>query len=182
MDRVVENFLKRQLQVARQFTAASGIVKIAHVPMPGENPALPQHYVAEFACRGLVKQPDGSVTEADRFVVGIYFPDSYLRSANTFETLTWIGPLNVYHPNILPPLICVGERFMRPGTGLEAIIYQVHSVITYVRWSSHAGLNEEACQWARNNQNRFPVDRRPLKTRALNVRVQTGKEAANGAQ
>ncbi|HVR30785.1 MAG TPA: hypothetical protein VMS86_14780 [Thermoanaerobaculia bacterium] len=28
-------------------------------------------------------------------------------------------------------------------------------------------LNREACVWARANQHRFPLDRRPLKRRAL---------------
>ena len=43
-------------------------------------------------------------------------------------------------------------------------------------------LNKEACQWARGHLDRFPVDRRPLKRRQLNLHVEpVGGQGPPGA-
>ena len=119
-----------------------------------------------------MKADDGKVVTHDHFAVGIYLADSYLHHAETFQVLTWLGPRNIFHPNIRAPYVCLGERFFRPGTPLVQIIYQLHAVITYRKWASNAGLNPDACQWAINNTHMFPADPRPLKRRTLNVELE----------
>jgi len=37
---------------------------------------------------------------------------------------------------------------------------------------SRSEPNKEACRWARANQGRFPIDRRPLKRRPLVLEVE----------
>ena len=97
--------------------------------------------------------------------VGIFFPDDYLRRAAIPEVLTWLGPVNVLHPNILGPAgaICIGH--LEPGMGLVDILYQLYEIIVYRKFNpqEHNSLNKAACAWARNNLSRFPTDRRPLK-------------------
>ena len=58
-----------------------------------------------------------------------------------------------------------------PGTELCDILYTLYEMISYSNWAPHDGLNQEACQWARNHQDLFPLDRRPLKRRALDLHV-----------
>jgi hypothetical protein len=47
--------------------------------------------------------------EAERFVVGIWFPDDYLRAADPFTVLTWLEPRAAFHPNIRAPFMCIGR-------------------------------------------------------------------------
>jgi hypothetical protein len=82
--------------------------------------------------------------------------------------LTWLAPRDIWHPNISAdaPVICVGR--LAPGTALVDLLYQLFEVITWnkVTMREDDALNRAACQWARRNGHRFPVDRRPLKRSA----------------
>jgi hypothetical protein len=64
------------------------------------------------------------------------------------------------------PLICVGR--LKPGTWLVDLLYQCYEIITYqkVTMREDDALNPLACVWSREHQQRFPIDRRPLKWRA----------------
>lgn len=167
-DRIFEAFLTRQYEDGMALARASDLVEL----FPMDDPP-PRHYVAQFRCRGLV-QIDGEIREGNEFAVGIYFPPDYLRCADPAQVLTWFGPPNVWHPNIADwaPLVCVGK--LAPGTSLSDIIYQLYEVISYQKVTPREddALNKAACAWVRNNAHRLPVDRRPLKRRALNIKVE----------
>ena len=67
-----------------------------------------------------------------------------------------------WHPNVRHPLICIGRVI--PGTPLVDLVHRVFEIVT---WQHHTSveidaLNAAACQWARTNADRLPVDRRPL--------------------
>jgi hypothetical protein len=160
IDKVLTSFLERQQADGLALAARSDILKLMAV---GSVP--PQQYVAEFRCKGLVKERDGRMGEAGLFAVGIFFPNDYLRRAAGSEVLTWLAPPNAFHPNIFGPAgaICIGR--LEPGTGLVAILYQVFEIIVYRKFNprEYDSLNKAACSWARNNQGRFPTDPRPLK-------------------
>ena len=101
------------------------------------------------------------------FDVGLHFPSNYLRRVDPTLVLACLKPFEVWHPNIRPPLICIGH--LPPGTGIVDIVYQVFEVITYnkVTMREDDALNRAACAWARKNQDRFPVDTRPLTRRRV---------------
>ena len=160
-DRVLEAFLSRQWQEGKELARQSDLLELE--PMDPIRP--PRFWVARFYCRGLVRASDGSVKEASGFEVGLSFPSDYLRRAEPSQVLTWLGPPEVWHPNIRPPAICVGR--IAPGTALVDLVYQCFEILTYHNWAPHDALNPEASQWARNHQDRFPVDRRPLKRKTL---------------
>jgi hypothetical protein len=161
-DRVFEAFLARQLEEGQALARESDLVSLA--PLDREGSA----YLAEFRCTGLVEEEPGRVVPAHRFHVGIRFPSTYLRMAQPFRVLQWVGPRNVWHPNIAfgPPFICIGR--LAPGTGLVDILYQVYEVITWqkVTMREDDALNAAACQWARRHLDALPLDRRPLKRHA----------------
>ena len=165
-DLVFKGFLDKQFEEGRELEGQSDLVSLQPIER-GADP--PDRYVVQFGCKGLVRRPDGQIGVASGFAVGIWFPSTYLRGADPFQVLTWLGPGNIFHPNIAPPLICVGR--LVPGTELVDLIYQCYEIITYFNWAPHDALNGEASQWARNHQERFPVDRRPLKRRALNLKI-----------
>jgi len=170
-DKVFEGFLKKQCDEAIALANASDLLSVTPLDAP-----IPQHFIAEFRCKGLVLTQSGEVVEADRFLVGIFFPPDYLRRSQPWEVLTFLGPPNTFHPNIrcheeLPGAgaICVGRVI--PGMRLVEILYQIYEIITYTKVNLHDSLNPTAAMWARANMARFPVDRRPLKRRVLDIQV-----------
>jgi hypothetical protein len=179
-DRILEGFLMRQLEQGMALAEESDLLDL--IPLPGP---LPQRYIARFLCRGLVRGDDGEVRPADRFEVGIHFPSDYLRRANAFEVLTWLGPSNIHHPNIMSRAgaICVGR--LAPGTDLVSLLYQLFEIITYrrVTVNERDALDWEACRWARNHPERLPVDSRPLKRRRMGLEIEiTHREDQSDAQ
>lgn len=167
-DAVRDAFLLRQYEEGKALAHASDILRLE--PLDG---APPDRYIAEFQCKGLVRPPNADVAEAERFLVGIWFPSDYLRRAEPWQVLTWLGPRRVFHPNIsdVAPFICVGR--LAPGTTLVDLLYQCFEIITYkkVTMREDDALNKAACAWARDHQHRFPVDPRPLKRRTLQLSV-----------
>ena len=173
-DKIQEGFLRRQYEEGMALARSSDLLEL--FPLAGSQS---DRYIARFRCKGLVRAGNGDVVEADHFEVGIWFPSAYLRSADPFQVVTWFGPPNVFHPNISDraPFICIGR--LAPGTALVNILYQVFEIITYhkVTMREDDALNKAACVWARQNQHRFPVDRRPLKRRSLDLRLETSEGA-----
>ena len=166
-DRVLTAFLARQREEGMALAAASDLLEL--VPVDG---ALGQRYLADFRCTGLIQTESGQIVEADRFVLGIWFPHHYLREADPFHVLTWLEPRRIFHPNVSPPFICVGR--LAPGTPIVDLVYRCFEIVTYnkVTMREDDALNREACAWARRNQHRFPLDRRPLKRRGVEFEVE----------
>lgn len=159
-DRIFDAFCRKQYELGMALAADSDLLTLSAIE---GNPT--QRYVAEYRCTGLVRTATGEIVPADRFVVGIWFRDDYLRRAEPFEVLTWLGPRNVWHPNVSnqAPFVCPGR--LVAGTPLVDILYQLFEIITFnkVTANEHDALNREACGWTRANLHRFPVDRRSLK-------------------
>lgn len=155
-DNILKNFLIAQHSEVMSLAAASDILQIESEPV-----FPPQRYVVRFNCRGLVRTPAGEIAEAEQFDVGIWLPDDYLRFAEASQVVSIFKPQGIWHPNAGGPFMCLGH--LTGGTPLVDIVYQIYEIITYHKWAAHDGLNPAACEWARNNQQRFPVDRRPLK-------------------
>jgi hypothetical protein len=152
-----ESFLREQLVQGMALAAQSDLLDLH--PLAG----LPPRFVAEYRCKGLVRPANGDVRESEFFVVGIMLPGDYLRRAAAGEVLTWLEPLDIFHPNVLPPLICPGS--LTPGMALVDLLYQCFEIICYQKATMNElnALNLEACQWARGHRSLFPIDRRPLK-------------------
>ena len=167
-DPIRDAFLARQYEEGMALAESSDILRL--LPLDG---TPPDRYLAEFLCKGLVRRPGGEVEEASYFLVGIWFPSDYLRRAEPWQVLSWVGPRHVFHPNISDkaPVICVGR--LAPGTTLVDLLYQCFEIITYkkVTMREDDALNRSACSWARHNQRRFPIDPRPLKRRTLDLKV-----------
>ena len=174
MDNALRGFLERQYTEAMALAEKSDLLDLR--PLEGEPP---YKYVAHFSCKGLVKN-GSEITEAESFLVGIMMPSDYLARVEPLEVVSWLAPRNIHHPNVGrgpirregPLLICVGD--ISPATTLVDILYQVFEIITYnnMTMQESNALNWEACAWARQNLQRFPVDSRPLKRRTLNVELE----------
>ena len=138
--------------------------------------------MARFHCTGLCRLADGEIGETHHAEVGIFFPDDYLRRTDPYQILVWLGPQNIWHPNISDkaPIVCLGR--LGPGTRLVDILYQLFEIISYKRFATADALNHDAAAWARQHQDRFPVDPRPLKRRQLHLHIHPAhpEEARDG--
>jgi hypothetical protein len=127
-------------------------------------PAPHRYYVAEFRCTSVIRAPDGHIGPASGvYRAGIHFPDDYLRRAHAAQVVSWMEPLNIFHPNIAPPFVCIGR--LVPGTKLIDLLFQIYEVVTFFKVTPREddALNKSACAWARANKRLFPVDRTPLR-------------------
>jgi hypothetical protein len=167
-DRVLAAFLDRQLEEGRALAAESDLFDLVPIDGPGR-----QRYLVELRCTGLVQRDGGEIVEADRFVIGVWFPDHYLREADPYRVLTWLDPIRTWHPNIRAPFVCAGR--ISPGTPLVDLVYRCFELVTFNRVTMREddSLNREACAWARHNLHRFPIDSRPLKRRAADFAIET---------
>jgi hypothetical protein len=164
-DEILGSFLERQFEQIQDLAAHSDVVEILrHGPPP------PDRYILRFHCKGLVRTAEG-IGQADHFDFGIHFPPDYLRRIEVAEVITMLWPPEIFHPNCRFPFICVGR--MRPGTGIRDIAYQLYEMMTYNRvvMREDDALDHAACAWARQNQDRFPLEVRPLRRRDLTLRV-----------
>lgn len=163
-DRVFEAFLEKQRSEGLRLADDSDIVRVVCCD--------PQHFLVSYQARGLVRTAEGVAEEAHRFAVGIYFGPDYLRRIDPFSVVTWFWPLNVFHPNIRPPFVCVGR--IAPGTPLVDLIFQVYECLTWQKATIREddALNHEACAWGRRNRNLWPVETRPLRRRTPALRVE----------
>jgi len=163
MDPITLSFLDEQFVEAEDLLDGCDLVRIAR-------PAGPELVLAEFTCRGLVREQSGEIVEAEHFVVGFHFASDYLRRVRVPELLTVISPQSAWHPNMggsrAPTAICIGE--VKPSTPLINLLHRVYEVITWQAFTpvEYEALNYEACAWARANPHRLPVDARPLRWRA----------------
>lgn len=168
---ILRAFLERQWRAGRKLVDESDVLELAAVD--GDPP---QAYLVHLGCRTLIRAPGGAIVQTEGCVVGLRFPDDYLRTAHAAAVLTWLAPPEIWHPNIRPPFICVGN--ITPGTPLVELLYRVHEIVTWNKVTMHEGdaMNWPACAWARQNPQRFPVDARPLKRRLrdFDVELPTG--------
>jgi len=168
-NKIHEGFLRRQYEEGMRLAEESDVLNL--LPAGGEPP---DRYIVELRCKGLIRNREGEIVVADRFAAGIRFPADYLRRAEPLQIVTWLAPFNVFHPNISPPVVCLGR--VNPGTSLVEIVYQLHDIATYqkVTMREDDALNPAACAWARHNTHRFPIDRRPLKRRVIQFELNLG--------
>ncbi len=124
-----------------------------------------------FQTRGLARVGDGEPFPVERHVAAVRFLPDYLRRADRFEMLALVEPRNAFHPNLMPPGICVQ---VRPGETLTEIAESLHDLF---RWqlkqlAENDALNKVACAWGRAHLDQFPLDRRPLFGRLLNISLE----------
>jgi len=163
VDEVMNDFLETQDVEGMRLAADSNLLDLEAVDR--------RCWIATFSCKGLVRNAAGAVRGHDLFGVGIRFPDDYLRVVNPAEILTWLGPKEIWHPNIKTPFICLGR--IAPGTPLIDLLHRCFEVITFenIVMREDDALNKPACAWARRNRDRFPVDTRPIKRGAEPARI-----------
>jgi ubiquitin-protein ligase len=70
----------------------------------------------------------------------------------------------VFHPNIDPQKICIGDHWSA-GQNLATLIVRIAEMITYQSYNVKSPLNGKAAAWAEANMERLPLEKVDLWTR-----------------
>lgn len=160
MDHIFESWLERQYAAAMALAAASEVLRLHP-----ETTNAPRNYVLHFDCQTVILA-EGRVLPWRGCDVLVRIPADYLRVApNPAWLVSLLAPTHLHHPNVRSPFLCLGR--ISPGTSLIELIYQIHEVLTFMKFTPREddALNREACSWARRNMALFPTDTRPLRGR-----------------
>src|SRR5262249_50325583 len=124
-----------------------------------------------FKTRGLVRDGQGEPQVNERHVVAVRFMPDYLRRADRFEMIALVEPRNVFHPNLMPPAICLQ---VRPGETLTELCESLHALFSWRlrNLREDDALNTAACAWGRCHLEQLPIDRRPLFGRTLKITLE----------
>jgi ubiquitin-protein ligase len=64
----------------------------------------------------------------------------------------------VFHPNIAPHAVCIGDHWS-PGESLAALILRIGEMITFQSYNTKSPLNGAAARWAEENIAQLPIQR-----------------------
>ncbi|QDU93029.1 ubiquitin-conjugating enzyme E2 [Lignipirellula cremea] len=115
----------------------------------------PEMYQIIYRIRGLTRGPTGPVVR-EGHVVEIQLTHEYPRQSPKCRMLT-----PVFHPNIEPAMICVGDHWTA-GERLIDLIIRIGEMIAYQAYNLRSPLDGEAAMWADQNAHRLPTDHRDL--------------------
>ncbi len=112
----------------------------------------PERYQLQYVIRSL-KQSGGDVVLADSHLVEIVLPRHYPRTPPQCRMLS-----PVFHPNIAPHAICVGDHW-GAGETLDSIVIRIGEMLAYQSYNVKSPLNGEAARWVEGNLGRVPTDK-----------------------
>lgn len=111
----------------------------------------PEKYHLEYLVRSL-QQTDGRVKEIQKHHVEIMLTRAYPRQAPQCRMLT-----PVFHPNIAPHAICVGDHWAASET-LNALVARIGEILSFQSYNLKSPLNGEAARWVSENEDKLPLD------------------------
>ena len=114
----------------------------------------PEKYQIEFLVRSLQKNLQTEKIHAhNSFIVEIVLTSAYPRMAPQCKMLT-----PVFHPNIAPHAICIGDHWAA-GESLPNLIVRIAEMLSYQSYNIKSPLNGEAARWTEHNQDKLPTDK-----------------------
>lgn len=116
----------------------------------------PDRYQIEYYVRGLTRGVGGNPIVREDHLVEIQLTSEYPHQSPKCKMLT-----AVFHPNIEPAIICVGDHWTA-GERLVDLIVRIGEMIAYQAFNIKSPLDGEAAMWADTNGSRLPIDNRDL--------------------
>ncbi len=111
----------------------------------------PERYQLEFRINS-VRMINDELQGVKNHLVEIVLPRNYPRTPPQCRMLS-----PVFHPNIAPHAICVGDHW-GPGEPLASIVIRIGELLAYQVYNVKSPLNGEAARWAEENQEKMPLD------------------------
>jgi predicted Zn finger-like uncharacterized protein len=94
----------------------------------------------------------GELQPVENHLVEVTLPLNYPRTPPQCRMLS-----PVFHPNIAPHAICVGDHWSA-GESLQSIITRIGEMLAYQSYNVKSPLNGEAARWVEENKHRIPLD------------------------
>jgi len=124
------------------------------ISVRGVSGSPPDRYQIEFKVRSLHETAEGDVTERIEHLAEIYLTLGYPRQAPQCRMLT-----PVFHPNIAPHAICIGDHWAA-GESLLNLIVRIGEMLAYQSYNTKSPLNGAAARWVDENTGLVPTDPR----------------------
>jgi len=112
----------------------------------------PEKYTVEFTVKSLAAGADGSFRECRTHRAEVFLPMDYPRRPPFCRMIT-----PVYHPNIDPQKICIGDHWSA-GQRLALLIVRIAEMLAFQSYNVKSPLNGPAAMWAETNAARLPLD------------------------
>lgn len=116
----------------------------------------PERYVLQYNVRGLARGSNGVPEPRNSHVAEIQLTSEYPRQCPKCKLLT-----PIFHPNIEPAAICVGDHWTA-GEKLLDLIVRIGEMLAYQAHNIKSPLDGEAAMWTDQNRHRLPIDSRDL--------------------
>jgi ubiquitin-protein ligase len=124
------------------------------ITLAGAEGDPPERYYIDFHLAGLVPQGEEGFVPGTDHRAEIYLPMDYPRRPPICRMLT-----PVYHPNIDPQKICIGDHWSA-GQTLPQLISRIAEMICYQSYNVKSPLNARAAAWAAQNLAMLPLEKR----------------------
>lgn len=111
----------------------------------------PERYQLHFKVLGLVPAREGECSQSNTHTAEIFLPLDYPRRPPLCRMTS-----PVFHPNIDPQKICIGDHW-NAGQTLPSLITRIAEMLTYQSYNVKSPLNAEAAAWAEQNEDRLPL-------------------------
>lgn len=111
----------------------------------------PERYQLEYRIKSL-RMVGNELQTVPAHMVEIVLPLNYPRLPPVCRMLS-----PVFHPNIAPHAICVGDHW-GAGESLASIIMRIGEMLAYQSYNVKSPLNGEAARWVELNKDRLPLD------------------------
>jgi ubiquitin-protein ligase len=127
-------------------------------PAGGEPPEV---YHVEYRVKSLDRGSNGEPVSRDSHLVEIQLTSDYPRLSPKCKMLT-----PVFHPNIDPATICVGDHWTA-GERLADLVVRIGEMLAYQAYNIKSPLDGEAAMWADLNVEKLPTDPRSMRPAEL---------------
>jgi predicted Zn finger-like uncharacterized protein len=111
----------------------------------------PERYQLEYRIKSL-RMVGGELQPVSQHLVEVALPLNYPRTPPQCRMLS-----PVFHPNIAPHAICVGDHWAA-GESLESIVIRIGEMLAYQSYNVKSPLNGEAARWVEEHKDQLPLD------------------------
>src|SRR4051812_1674774 len=111
----------------------------------------PERYQIEYRINSL-RMVGTELQDVQTHVVEVALPRNYPRTPPQCRMLS-----PVFHPNIAPHAICVGDHW-GAGESLESIVIRIGEMLAYQSYNVKSPLKGGAAKWVEQNKHRLPPD------------------------
>jgi len=111
----------------------------------------PDRYQINYRVRSLRKTGNDFLL-IDDHLVEISLPSAFPRTPPLCRMLT-----PVFHPNIAPHAICIGDHWS-PGETLSSLVIRIAEMLAFQSYNTRSPLNGEAAKWVEQNIGSLPLD------------------------